>query len=311
MSAGWVAAATRGRGLARRCLGTAGARQLGSAPSLGAAVDALAETPYRREVRSGMGLAEAQRAVAATTLWHLRVLAGWAPPLGAEPLRLLAAGFEVANVTGHLARLAGRPAGEPFHLGSLASAWGAVSATRTPGEVRAALRHSVWGDPGSEELGAVRLGLQLVWARRVFDGVPGAGGWAVAAAGLVVARALAAGARPALGRRAVAEASRLLGPRWTRATSLPELAPLSTPPAARALRAVAGPEDLWRAEVAWWRSVGAEAGALAARPRPDTLSVVGSAALLLTDAWRVRGALGAAAVGAGGVGRSEALDAVA
>lgn len=299
MTAGFVAAGVRGRGLARRCLGAEGARQLAASPSLPDALATLATTAYGREVRQTMSLADAQHAVSGTVLWHLRVLAGWVPPLGAEPLRLLAAGFEAANVTGHLARLTGRRAPAPYDLGSMASIWSRVSAARTPGEVRAALRSSPWGDPGSDELPAVRLALRLAWARRVLDGAPGAGDWAIAGAALVVARVLAAGARPALQGRAGEDADHLLGPQWRAAASPAELAAHVPRTAARTLRGVAGRDDLWRAEVAWWRTVGSEGAALAVRPRPDASAGVGVVAMMAADAWRVRGALAMAAAGQG------------
>ena len=42
-------------------------------------------------------LGSAQRAIAETALWHVRVLAGWMPPRGIELVRILAAWFELAN----------------------------------------------------------------------------------------------------------------------------------------------------------------------------------------------------------------------
>lgn len=62
----------------------------GRLPSLEVALAALADTPYGHELHPGQPLAEAQRAVTATLLWHLRVLAGWLPREGPGMLRLLA-----------------------------------------------------------------------------------------------------------------------------------------------------------------------------------------------------------------------------
>ena len=213
MSAGWVAAGVRARGLARRQLGHEGARQLGASDSLATALGALAHTPYGREVGTEMDLASAEHAVFATLLWHMRILAGWGPPLGSGPLRLLAAGFEIANVTGHLARMGGQTVPPPYVLGSMATAWPAVSGARTPTEVRAALATSSWGDPGGEELATVRLALLFGWARRVLDGVPGAADWAITGSALVLCRVLAAGAFSALGPSARRDA----GISWVRA----------------------------------------------------------------------------------------------
>ncbi len=136
MSAGWVAATVRGRGLARRRLGEEGAKHLARSGSLPAALAALGTTSYGPAVRADMDLVTAQRAVSATVLWHLRVLAGWGPPLGAGPLRALAAGFEIANVSGHLARLAGEPAPAPYALGSMATAGRRSRVARSVADVR-------------------------------------------------------------------------------------------------------------------------------------------------------------------------------
>ncbi|HTS15274.1 MAG TPA: hypothetical protein VMH24_06380, partial [Candidatus Sulfotelmatobacter sp.] len=68
-------------------------------------------------------------------------------------------------------------------------------------------------------------------------------------------------------------------------------------------------EALWRAEAGWWRRVESDANALAVAPRPDPGALVGAAALLVVDAWRVRAALEVAARGGGRL--AEVLDAVA
>ena len=309
MSAGWVAAGVRGRGLLRRRLGPEGVIRLAWSRSLEAALAELESTPYRREVRPGMDLASAQRAVSATVLWHLRVLAGWGPPLAAGPLRVLAGSFEIANIAGHLARLSGQPAQDAYDLGSLATAWPAVSRARSAAEARAVLRASPWGDPGSEELPGLRLSLELAWARRVLDGVPGAADWAVATAALVVARVIAAGAQSSLAAGAVRDATHVLGPRWQTADSLDDLATRLPRAAAKALDGVPGPEDLWLAEVRWCWALEEIGTCLVARPRPDSATGTGIAAQLEADAWRVRAALAVAAVGGGDL--AEAVGGVA
>src|SRR5689334_25150384 len=98
MPAGWVAGSVRARALARRRLGRAGDRALATTGSLGASIVTLAASPYGRDVRAGSSLADAQRAVGATLLWHLRVLAGWQPAEGSQAVRALAGWFEIANV---------------------------------------------------------------------------------------------------------------------------------------------------------------------------------------------------------------------
>jgi hypothetical protein len=112
-----VAGSVRGKALAQRRLGAGAARALAASSSLEVALAALAATPYRHEIRPGHSLAEAQRAVTATLLWHLRVLAGWLPREGADMLRLLAGWFEIAGVEELLHRLAGGVAEEQFRMG--------------------------------------------------------------------------------------------------------------------------------------------------------------------------------------------------
>jgi hypothetical protein len=256
-----------------------------------------------------MDLPAAQRAVSATLLWHLRVLAGWGPPLGAGPLRLLSAGFESANVVGLLARLRGQPGPAPYALGSMAVAWPVASGARTPAQLRAVLATSVWGDPGSDDLATVRLALQLGWARRVADGVPEGGDWAVSGAAIVLAKVLVADALPVLGPSARRDVDRLLGRRWSQATSIGELARSVPRAGARVLEGIESGTDLWRAETRWWSSVESAGVEMAARSRLDASQAVGVAGLLAADAWRTRAALAMAANGGGDL--MEVLGAVA
>jgi len=282
---------------------------LAASDSLATALGTLVHTPYGREVRTDMDLPSAERAVFATLLWHMRILAGWGPPLGAGPLRLLAAGFEIANITDHLVRLEGQKTPDPYALGSMATAWPAVSGARTPAEVRAALASSSWGDPGGEDLATVRLALVLGWARRVFDGVPGAGDWAVSGAALVLSRVGTAGAVSALGSSARRDVDHLLGSRWQEMASPGEFAGRVPTAAAKALEGIAGVDDVWRAEARWWSGVEASGAVLAAHSPPDVSCSVGVVGLLAADAWRTRAALEIAARGGGDIG--ELLDAVA
>ncbi|MDR3649299.1 MAG: hypothetical protein P4L20_09430 [Acidimicrobiales bacterium] len=246
-----------------------------------------------------MDLASAERAVFATLLWHMRILAGWGPPLGSGPLRLLATGFEVANVTGQLARIGGQNTPSPYALGSMGTAWPAISEAQTAAEVRVALASSSWGDPGGEDLATVRLALLLGWARRVLDGVPGAADWAISGSALVLCRVLMADAFAALGTSARRDAHHLLGSGWQEASSPGELARHVPRAAAKVLEAASGPDDLWRAEALWWSNLEASGAALAARSTLDASSSVGVVGLLAVDAWRTRAALQIAARGGG------------
>ncbi len=301
MTAGWVAGSVRARALTRRRLGRAGCRELAGLPSLDAAVTRLASTSYGHDVRAGQSLAVAEHAVGETLLWHLRVLAGWLPPGGAGMLRVLAAGFEIANTDEHLRQLSGREGTAygvvtPYRLGTLSTAWPRLASTTSMSEVRAVLRASPWGDPGDSSERAVRQAMRLSWAGRVAATAPTARTWASAAAVLLVARAL-----PATSQRLPADLARaatsLLGRDAMAARTLDELAG-SLPRSLRwvlADQAVGGaggdPDELWRAEGHWWRRVEADGFALvrSAGLGPDVQ--VGVAAVLAADAWRVRAAL--------------------
>lgn len=259
MSLAWVAGSVRASLLASRRVGRAGARALAGSGSLPAALRELAGTPYGPELDGARSLDDAQRAVAATLLWHVRVLAGWLPAAGGERLRALTAWFEIANVQDRLAYLGGEAYRPPFDPGGLATAWPTLARAGSPEALRAALADSAWGDPGGAEPAAVAAAMRAAWAARVIAAVPEAADWARAAATLADARS-------------------------------------------------DGSEDLWLAEASWWSRVEAEAARLAAAHRQGPSTAVGVVALLAADAWRVRAALAAAALGPAG---QEAFDAVA
>lgn len=288
MIADWVAVETRARGLRRRRLGRDAARRLAGTGVLAAAIEALADSSYGYAVRSHMSLAEARFAVLETLLWHLRILAGWSRPAGAERIRRLAAGFEVANIARGWAQLEGRPLGRAFTLGALTVAWRDLAAARSIADLRARLAVSAWNEASAADLGALRFALEATWIERVADGVPEATGWARERAGMLIARAAAAGVAP------------------------------PAVPALNALRALVGahayaqavetaqPGDLWLADVAWWKRVERDAAAMCTQTRSGARVVVGSVALLAADARRVCVALELAARG----GDVETFDAI-
>jgi hypothetical protein len=297
MSAGWVAATVRSRALGRRRLGRVGARELAGAPDLETALTRLARSPYGREVRPGMTLAEAERAVVAAALWNVRVLSGWLPRQGVPMLRVLVGPVEAANVVDHLDHLHGRRAGSPpapYRLGALGTTWLRLSAAGTPEEVRVALTRSPWGDPGSTSPREVALAMRLTAWGRVASMVPAAREWASGAAALVVAREVAA-ARVPLPGRAREDATPLLGAEAAAATTLPALLAALPRSGGWALDGVTGAEDLWSAEARWWARVERDAFRLVRRSTPGSDAAIGVAALLATDAWRVRAALESAA----------------
>ncbi|USX53934.1 hypothetical protein [Lentzea sp. HUAS12] len=298
MSAAWIAGGVRARALMRRRVGALGAREIAGCSSLAEAVGLLVAGPYQRDVRAGQSLEQAEHGVAATLLWHLRVLAGWQPRAGAELVRLLAGWFEMANVVEHLRMVTGEAASTTFQLGTLATAWPRLAATSSVAELRHALAASPWGDPGTDNPRQIVSAVQLGWAARVAGGVPQARFWAAGGAALLVARE-----RFLLGRPVDVPA--LLGDAGGRGFS--EFAARLPVEAAWALADVGDPADLWQAEERWWARVDSDARTLL-RGRgfgPD--AVVGCAALLAVDARRVRAALECAARGGS---RLEVFDAI-
>jgi hypothetical protein len=293
-----------------RTVGETGAQELAGAAGLDGALRSLRTTAYRHDLRTGAELADAQRAVAMTLLWHLRVLAGWLPRAGAAALRLLAAGFEIANVDDHARALAQpqRPPGPPpYRLGGLATAWPRLSRTGSPAELRAALAGSAWGDPGAESPAAVAIATRVCAAARTAASVPPAARWAAGRLALLVGREvyLAGRAlRPPTARRA----AHVLGTAAVDAGSFADFR-RALPAAARwAVDGIGDPADLWRAETAWWTRLGQDGQELLRGSGLGASPVVGAVAVLSADAWRVRGALELAARGGGS---PEVLDAQA
>jgi hypothetical protein len=289
----WVAGSVRARNILARRLGRERAHELATSPSLEHALEVLAGTAYGRLVRQGMNLAEAQRAVAETALWHIRILAGWLPPAALQLVRALAAWFELANVEDRLRYLAGQYVRPPFALGALATVWPLVATAQSAAEVRARLAGSPWGDPGTEEPAEMGLALRLSWGRRVLDVVEEGSEWAAGAVALLLARELLVAGRPV----AALTTHRPPGvsSAWIRASSLPTLRAELPPYAGWVLEGSEQPSDLWRAEAAWWRRVERDGGRLARTPQMGRPAVIGCVVLLGIDARRTAGALEAAA----------------
>ena len=306
MAAGWVAGSVRARALARRRLGRAGARALATSGSLPTAVEALAASPYGRDVRAGSSLADAQRAVGATLLWHLRVLAGWQPADGSQAVRALAGWFEIANVDDLLRALSGAGRPEPYRLGRLAVAWSRLVGATSTEQVHRVLTASAWGDPGGETPWQVGLGMRCAWAERVAEVSETTRRWAAGGAALLLARERFGSGRT-LPERAVAPAVRLLGSGVLAAASIPEAAARLPATARDALAGVTGPEHLWEAEARWWTRVERDGFAMLRGPRFGLDAPVGTVAVLAADAWRVAAALELAARG----GPVEVFDALA
>jgi hypothetical protein len=311
MSTAWVAGSVRARAMSRRRLGHAAARELACRSSLELAVDSLAATPYGHEVHPGQDLTVAQHSVASTLLWHMRVLAGWVPHGDARVLRVLAGGFEVANVDERLREITGGSTDPAFRLGTLEIAWNSIARATSVTEIRECLTHSAWGDPGSDVPAAMRLAMRLSWAARVAASVPGGRPWAAGATAITVARELLVDQRP-LAEPTVRMASVLIGREWTSASGVRALADALPADARWVFDGVDDPADLWRAEAGWWSRIDRDGHALLRRPVTTSAPVIGAVAVLAADAWRVRAALEVAARGgATRPGAVEAFDAVA
>jgi hypothetical protein len=305
----WTAASVRARALSARRVGRDACRTLARSHSLADALVTLTHTPYDHDVRIGMNVAAAERAVARTLLWHLRVLAGWAPSRGHDRIRVLAGAFEIANILGKLAQFDAPAAAAPYELGALAAAWPLVDRASNAQDVRTVLATSVWGDPGGTDLPTIGAALSLAFVRRVAFGIPEAQPWAKMFGGFFLARMFAAGAPPAAGSANDRTLRAIAGGTWTASTKLADLPSLLSPCASGALDAAETPETLWRAEARAWNRVEADALRLQRRWSPGPGAVVAAAALLAIDAWRVRAALECAA--RGGHAPDEVLDVVA
>ncbi|CAM5537855.1 V-type ATPase subunit [Streptomyces pseudogriseolus] len=306
MGAGWVAGVTRARALRTRCLGAEGIREVAASPTLDDALRSLSASPYRHDVTPGVTPAEAQRAVSAALLWHLRILAGWQPAAGADAVRALAAGFEISNTEHRLRALAAGPRRPgtgglhppPYRLGALATAWTRLARTRTPSELRAVLTASVWGDPGGDSAAAVATGMRVSAAVRLATAVPDGERWAAARLALLVGREVFV-----VGRRMpdvpARRAARLLGSRAVGAGSYTDFRQALPAAAGWLLKDIDEAADLWRAEARWWNAVERDGRELLRRSRFGPPPVVGAVALLCVDAWRTRGALELASRGGG------------
>jgi hypothetical protein len=297
LTPGWVAGSVRARHMLARRVGRGPATALATSASLEDALAILSGSAYGRFVRPGIDLGTAQRAIAETVLWNVRVMSGWTPPGALEPVRALAAWFELVNLEDRLAYLAGGELPTPFVLGGLGAAWSHVAGVQSAAELRAALAGSPWGDPGGDDAAGIRLGLRLAWARRVLRSVEEAGAWAAGAVALLVARELFLAHHEAgdlLARRPPG-----VGVAWAGPGDVAALREVLPPSAAWVLRDVEDTAGLWRAEVAWWRQVEEDATRLAGQPMLGRGAVIGTVVLLGVDAWRVAGALEAAARGGG------------
>ncbi len=296
MSAGWVAGSVRARAMAQRRMGPGAVREVAACGSLADALRMLAGTVYGAGIRPEQPLAVAQREIAGTVLWNLRVLAGWLPRDGVRLLRVLAAWFELANVDELLQSIAGQPTEPEFELGALGTAWPRLRQATSDGELRAALAVSAWQDPGGQSAHAVRLGMRARWAVRAAALGDPARTWAGGAVALLVAGELFAAGRP-VDQAVLGSALGMLGPDAHRAGTLAELAGGLPPRARWVLAGITSPADLWRAEETWLGRVEQDGQRLLRTSSLDSGVVLGAVAVMACDAWRARAALEIAARG--------------
>jgi hypothetical protein len=292
MGAAWVAGSVRARLLLEHRAGTETALLVSRAGSLERAVGLLAAADVTDPL--GTSLEAAQGTVAASLALRIRLLAAWLPREGAASLRALAAWFELANIEDRLAYLGGAELRSPYELGMLSSTWTTAASTESVDELRRVLAGSSWGDPGSSDPDDIHLALRLAWARRVATQVPVARAWAAGAVALLVAAELfVADRRPDDG---LVQHVRL-GEAWREAGSLAELRELLPGVAAWALEGVDAPAGLWRAELAWWRRVAADAERLTRGSLGGGEVAIGAVVLLAFDAMLLTVALAVAAQG--------------
>ncbi len=305
MSAAWVAGSVRARLLLERRAGVETVRELAGAGSLSEAVVGLSGTAYAPVAKSPQAtLEEAQRVAAGCTALQLRILAAWLPPEAKRLFRSLAAWFELVNIEDRLAYLAGSGLRPAFELGVLSTVWDAAASAQSADELRRLLQHSSWGDPGSDDPQDIHLALRLAWARRVAAQAPEVRTWADGATAILIAGEMLIADRPrGLGQAGQAD----LGGASVGAHTIADLRAQLPPHAAWALAGIDVPTELWRAELAWWRTVESEAEAMKCSRLEGREVVIGAVALLGLDAMRVATALAVAAQGGNEVAR-EVLD---
>ena len=309
MGAGWVAATVRAKAMARRRIGAGAAGRLARAPSLSDALGLLRGTAYTEASAPGTSLPAAERLVAAAELWQLRVLSGWLPRSAVGLARALGARYERANIEAHARSLAepGRRPRQYYDLGSLAMSWPRIAMTTSPQALRGALAASPWGDPGDGTVEALHDVLALRWLRMVAGEAAPAIEWVTGAAVLLVAKQLlVATTGPA--EWLVRAAAPLAGTGWVRAASVSALR-AAVPVAGRwVLDGVDSPSSLWRAETGLAVRIESDGFRLLRHGTPGVEPFLGAVAVLAVDGWRVRAALGDAALGAG---PGEVLDVLA
>jgi hypothetical protein len=277
--------------LAARRLDPGSRRAIGQASGLSEAVRLLGATSYGHRLHPNMSLVEAQHAIGDTTLWHLRILAGWLPPRGGEDLRVVAGWFEMQNLTNLIVGLAySRAVPAPYRLGSLGSAWPQAAAANSLSDLVPLLAVSEWQSSGGT--GALELirGIRLGWGRRISEAFSGHPDWGhgFEAVELAKDRLL----EPSLPGTALRLPSRL--DKASRTTVLDDLRSSLPRDASWVLTDIDTPDDLGRAEDAWWNRMAADSEVMTRDRHLGRDRVIGAAMALLVDCRSTQGMLAAA-----------------
>lgn len=305
MTAAWIASDVRASAMSHRVIGRPATRVLAANRSLPAALTSLLNSPYGHEIRADQSLESAQHAIAATTLWNIRVLAGWVPAAGIPMMRMLVGWFEIANIESQLRSDFETPPHPYFRLGGLSVGWARLDGAANVGELCDRLATTAWGTPDDETAHTIGLTLRATLLQNAAATLPDGRDLITSAAAVLLARERARGyPLPARAARALAT---LLGGPALAAASLEDL--LSALPAAThwAFDGVATDHDLWRAESRWWSRVESDGFAHLRSARFGPTPVIGAIAVMAADAWRVRAALTAVANGASGLEEFDAL----
>jgi hypothetical protein len=299
-AASWVAGAVRAQALSQRRIGPYRANEIARQASLADALAMLRPTAYGERTAEATSLAEAQRGVDATLIWHLRVLAGWLPREGAAAVETIAGWWELDNIRTVLAGFEGVP-GEPLHdLGPFATLRQLERAGDAV-DLRQRLRRSPWGDPGSDEPAEMLRYLRLRLALRISELGGPATRWASQRAAIWIAED-----RFVDERRSPQRVLRRL-PRFStagpQASSIVEFTSHLYADVARPFAGIEQLRELPAVEVRWWEGVDGEAETLLSRSRLGRDAWLPAVALLGVDAWRTKAALAMAARGGGSLRR--------
>lgn len=291
MRPGWVAGALRGRMLASRRLDPASRHALESAQGLEGGLSVLASTTYAHRLHSGMTLEEAQRQVGETTLWHLRVLAGWLPPGGGEDIGVVAGWFEMQDMIGYFAALGlSAPAPSPYRLAGLGTVWRKVAETTTLEQARAILAVSEWGNPGGGDFLHMVRGVRVGWGHRLTDAFENRRQWGAGFVAIEVAKDLFL--QPQIsGRRLRWPMDK---PSEMSVGTMSDLISALPREASWVLKGFDDPDELWRAEDRWWARVAKDAEAMVWHSGLDRGTVIGAGMALVADCRLTQGLLAAA-----------------